>query len=236
MFITNSWCREVLSKVAFNGPLPKDYPAVSIAIRWAYENIPKPQDWFLHTVITPHKQYVDMRNAFHPPNGPKVYDLLLHIWNKGEHGTTPRGYNGDGDLLQKLYDCHDKPDYGHGDHVLGGSSKSLWDHYICARSEVLSLQFRREMFRQHVRQFFDGGARSFVDLGCGNGSYTLEAFGMLQGLEGVGHCIGIDSAEMPVSPIGTNGPLFMRTNVLNNLPNIQCDVVYSGGLFDYFSD
>ncbi len=226
MKITRQWCEEVFHRVAVEGPLPIHYTSVAYAFGWVRSNVEDYKGFIENHVITPHRQYINnqtegyrgiLRQEYLP------YNLLLHIWDK------PRGYNGDGDLLQKMYDCYKLPD-------ANPYVKTRWDHFICARPEMLAVQHRQIMFMEHLALFIKDGARSFVDLGCGTGLYTTYAYHQLMQVsvmgEVVGPVIGVDNDIH----LTEGGPLWMKMNVLKELPAYQCDIAYSGGLFDYFTD
>ncbi len=216
--ITKEWCRDVIYDLPGSGPLPRNYAAVEIALHWIYNNLKNPQEWFEQVVMRCHRKYLIQEGLdFGNEKGRKPYNLMGHIWD------VPRGYYGDGDLLQKMYDCLSISEYE------SVYTKTLWDHYICARPEMLSLQFRRSMFREHIEVFIDKGARSLVDLGCGNGSYAREAWERIP----KGTVLGIDNDTRPANDIGLT---FINQNVLEYVPHRQYDIVYSGGLFDYFND
>jgi hypothetical protein len=235
MKITEAWCKNTLKNIAFLGPHPKDYAAVDLAVYWVHHHISNPQAWFEQVVVTPHRKYVDQRNAAAKPQDRKAYDLLLHVWNKAEYGTLSCGYNGDGSLLQKMYDCLAIPDVDRAGHVKAKRTKSLWDHYFSARLEMLALQFRREIFETQLAKFITHGATSLVDLGCGNGNYTRYAYDYMkaQGLFGETHVVGVDQYPPGITAFG---PRFIQMNVVQALPPGQFDIVYSSGLFDYFTD
>lgn len=94
---------------------------------------------------------------------------------------------------------------------------------------MLSIVERRRIFELYIRRFKQEGLTSLLDLGCGNGEFTLSAKDVMGG-----KVTGVD-----------NDPLLKRTNkrvewlslnVAKDFPTDHYDVVYSGGLFDYFSD
>ena len=216
MKIDRQWCEDLFDRVGAKGPMPKDYVAVCYAFHWVRHNIDDYREFIEKHVIKPHREYLNTHCLF----GFMPYNLICHIWDK------PRGYSGDGDLLQKMYDCFELPD-GH------PYSKTKWDHFICGNPEFLALQHRKTMFREQLDQMIDAGATSFVDLGCGNGWYTEYAWERFV-YTGVpfGTVVGIDHDFPPTR----TGPLWVKANVLKKLPSYQCDIVYCGGLFDYFSD
>jgi SAM-dependent methyltransferase len=223
--ITKEWCRDVMYDLPGSGPLPRQYAAVEIALHWIYNNLQNPQEWFEQVVIRCHRKYLIKHGIdFGQEKGRKPYNLMGHIWN------TPRGYHGDGDLLQKMYDCLGVSEYE------SVYTKTLWDHYFCARPEMLSLQFRRKMFEEQLEQFIDNGARSLVDLGCGNGSFANYAYDRFKERLPTWNVLGIDNDMLPTNPWNSGGPLFIKENVLKYVPERQYDIVYSGGLFDYFND
>jgi hypothetical protein len=222
--ITKEWCRDVIYDLPGSGPLPRQYAAVQIAIHWIYNNLQNPQEWFEQVVMRCHRKYFIRKGLdFGDEKGRKPYNLMGHIWD------TPRGFHGDGDLLQKMYDCMELSQYE------SVYIKTLWDHYITARPEMLALHHRRKMFEEQLEQFIDNGARSLVDLGCGNGSFARYASDQFTQPIRNGYVLGIDNDMKPVN-YGDGGLQFIKDNVLEYVPSRQFDIVYSGGLFDYFND
>lgn len=229
--ITEKWVKQVLNKVAYRGPLPQDYAAVTIAVEWIYNHTANPSEWMYTLVVEPHRRYAEVRDMLANGILRKPYDLLLHIWDK------PRGFNGDGDLLQKMYDCLGIPDYDEDGRPCATHVKSRWDHYISARPEMLSLQHRKHMFEEQLESYINQGATSLIDLGCGNGSYADYAWWKLKAAHPIRHrVVGVDNDRLPNRVWVGDGPLYVKQNVLNDLPKGQFDIVYSGGLFDYFND
>ena len=216
MKIDREWCEKVFHTVAPKGPLVTDYVAVSYAFHWVRHNIDDYRGFIHERVIQPHRYFVESLEYV------QTYNTLLHIWDQ------PRGYSGDGGLLQKMYDCFELPD-GH------PYVKTCWDNFICGKPEFLAVQHRKIMFQEQLDQMIDAGAKSLVDLGCGNGWYTEYAWQRFVNT-GVpfGEVIGIDKEFPP--PTSSPHPLWVEANVLKKLPEYQCDIVYSGGLFDYFTD
>lgn len=235
MKMDQHWCENVMKRVSLAGPLPKDYAEVDLVLSWAAKHLTEAQlkPWIDTNLIAPHYTWIQTRNQTFKG---RTYDLILHIWNKGDVAGLTRGYNGDGDLLQKMYNCMTVPDAHPDDEPSSICSKSLWDHYICSKTEILALKYRRMMFEQHLNTFIIRGARSFLDLGSGNGSYARHAYERLRDLpEAVSDpVVALDKHYLPV--IDGPGPVYMRGDVVTDIPQGQVDIVYSGGLFEYLND
>ncbi len=233
------WSINVLKRACPRGPMPQDYAAVEIAVHWIRHHMDDYQEVFTRFVVNPPREYViayeESREYVNihgesPTRSRPFLNLLLHIYDK------PRGYNGDGDLLTKMYDALALSDYVFTREHLPHYAKNLWDEYICSRPEVLCLQSRREMFESELEVFMKQGGKSLIDLGCGNGAYTRHAFNTLQGpWDNNPHVMGVDNDDI-VSYIPFRGPQWLQMNVCKELPQLHFDIVYAGGLFDYFSD
>jgi SAM-dependent methyltransferase len=232
MKIDQKWVEQVFDSVAAKGPKPKDYVKVCYAFHWVRKNIDDYRGFTEQHVIKPMKAHL----ASHPyASRAHPYNLITHIWDK------PRGYNGDGDLLQKMYDCFELPDADEEAQPRNPYVKTLWDHFICAKPEMLSVQHRKAMFQRQLNRWIQDGASSFVDLGCGNGSYTRYAYKrfveLLPPHWARGSVIGCDlDPQVLTNHSPDNEVLWFQGNLVKTLPEAQCDIVYSGGLFDYFSD
>ena len=81
--------------------------------------------------------------------------------------------------------------------------------------------------------------RSFLDVGCGNGLYSLEL-----ARRGAGKVVGLDIAEVMIDlckrASETQGfddrCTFIQTDLLAYTPESRFDVSFGIGLFDYISD
>lgn len=224
MKIDRRWCEDVIDRVAYTGPLPQHYVPLEYAFEWIRANVEDYRGFMERHVIIPHRRFIESLKIVKP------YNLILHIWDK------PRGYNGDGELLQKMYDCFNLPDANQELQPRNTYVKTNWDNFLCARPEMLSLQNRQLMFKQELERFMGLGAKSFVDLGCGNGLYTNYAYNRLRSrwVDDIGNVIGVDNDGDYVYK--NQGPLWVKMNVTKELPDYQCDIVYAGGLFDYFNN
>jgi hypothetical protein len=219
----NNWASGVLKRVGEVGPSPKDYHEVTLAITWMRHNVKLYKDMMYELVIKPHQLYIEQNLTQGLPEVGQPYNMIFHIYAK------PRGYSGDWDLLQKMYACMsiDNFDPVHG--TATSQYKDRWDNYICALPEMLSLKYRFEMFTTQVQVNLTQGCKSLVDLGCGNGFFTQQGANIL-GLQS--RVLGVDN---DITSAGGN-PAWLKMNVCKTLPTEQFDMVYSSGLFDYFSD
>jgi SAM-dependent methyltransferase len=175
-------------------------------------------------VIKPHQLYLEQHIPPSLLEAGQPYNMIFHIYAK------PRGYSGDWDLLQKMYVCMNIDNF---DPFKGSETsqyKDRWDNYICALPEMLSLKYRFEMFTTQVQDNLKQGCKSLVDLGCGNGFFTRQGANLL-GREC--RVLGVDN---DITSFAKGNPSWLHMNVCKTLPEQQFDMVYSSGLFDYFSD
>jgi cyclopropane fatty-acyl-phospholipid synthase-like methyltransferase len=81
--------------------------------------------------------------------------------------------------------------------------------------------------------------RKFLDVGCGNGMYSLEL-----ARRGAAKVVGIDIAEVMIDLCRTSAReknlddrcTFIQTDLLDYKPEATFDVSFGIGLFDYISD
>ena len=118
----------------------------------------------------------------------------------------------------------------------------IYSHEKSKLSTTLDRVFRKDMYERFVFTIenckpIEG--RTFLDVGCGNGLYTVEL-----GKKGAAHVVGIDISPVMIGRClesarreGMEEQLtFLQTDLLEYEPESDFDVSYGIGLFDYISN
>lgn len=118
----------------------------------------------------------------------------------------------------------------------------IYSHEKSKVSSLLDQVFRKDMYERFVftiRNCAPVEGRSFLDVGCGNGLYSLEL-----AKQGAGKVVGLDISPVMIdrcvksaAQSGLDDRLtFLQTDLLEYKADSQFDVSYGIGLFDYISD
>jgi SAM-dependent methyltransferase len=171
-----------------------------------------------------------------------IWPWLGKSWFMDRSFTKPRGYPGDFELLQSIYDRAPKA------RGLGG----YLDRYILAstlgRAVVFRLKSIREFLEREVAR--RGGKANILNVACGPGREYINDFLAAEAVDVRITCVDNDTAALDyvrdnVAPL-TNSRVdlrFMRYNALRMISgkaNIErfgrSDIIYSVGLCDYIPD
>ena len=118
----------------------------------------------------------------------------------------------------------------------------IYTHRKSPFANKLDQIFRKDMYErytftiEHCEPVKD---RKFLDVGCGNGMYSLEL-----ARRGAAKVIGIDIAEVMIDLCRKSSQeknlddrcTFIQTDLLDYTPETKFDVSFGIGLFDYISD
>ncbi len=118
----------------------------------------------------------------------------------------------------------------------------IYSHEKSKLSTMLDQVFRKDMYERFeftIKHCEPIKGRTFLDVGCGNGLYSVEL-----GKKGAARVQGIDIAEVMVERCkkyaareGLEGRChFLKTDLLEYQPDTTFDVSFGIGLFDYISD
>jgi cyclopropane fatty-acyl-phospholipid synthase-like methyltransferase len=118
----------------------------------------------------------------------------------------------------------------------------IYSHEKSKLSTMLDQVFRKDMYERFVftiKNCEPVEGRSFLDVGCGNGMYSVEL-----GKKGAGRVVGIDISpvmlgrcEESARKEGLQDKVkFLQTDLLEYKPDSDFDVTFGIGLFDYISD
>ncbi|HKY29584.1 MAG TPA: methyltransferase domain-containing protein [Pyrinomonadaceae bacterium] len=120
----------------------------------------------------------------------------------------------------------------------------IYTHKKSGFSNTLDQVFRKDMYQRYeftIENCEPVANRKFLDVGCGNGLYSLEL-----ARRGAGKVVGIDIAEVMVdlckkASVAENLDdrcTFIQTDLLayNNNSHSKFDVSFGIGLFDYIRD
>jgi ubiquinone/menaquinone biosynthesis C-methylase UbiE len=118
----------------------------------------------------------------------------------------------------------------------------IYSHEKSKLSIALDKIFRKDMYERFVFTIENCepvAGRSFLDVGCGNGLYSVEL-----GKKGAGRVVGLDISPVMIGRCQQSAQregledrlTFIQTDLLEYTPDSQFDVSYGIGLFDYISD
>jgi 2-polyprenyl-3-methyl-5-hydroxy-6-metoxy-1,4-benzoquinol methylase len=118
----------------------------------------------------------------------------------------------------------------------------IYSHEKSKLSTMLDQVFRKDMYERFeftMKHCEPVKGRSFLDVGCGNGLYSIEL-----GRKGAARVTGIDIAEVMVERCRQYAAreglekrcTFLKTDLLEYRPDTTFDVSFGIGLFDYISD
>ena len=118
----------------------------------------------------------------------------------------------------------------------------IYTHRKSRFANTLDQIFRKDMYERY--QFTIANCepirnRTFLDVGCGNGLYSLEL-----ARKGAAKVVGIDIAEVMIGLCKqasekenlSDRTAFIQTDLLDYTPESKFDVSFGIGLFDYISD
>ena len=117
--------------------------------------------------------------------------------------------------------------------------QKIYTHKKSRFSNTLDQVFRKDMYQRYeftIENCEPIANRRFLDVGCGNGLYSLEL-----ARRGAAKVVGIDIAEVMVdlckkSSVAQNLDdrcTFIQTDLLEYKPDVNFDVSFGIGLFDY---
>jgi len=120
--------------------------------------------------------------------------------------------------------------------------ESIYTHRKSALSNALDRVFRKDMYDRFVFTIENCEpvrGRTFLDVGCGNGLYSVEL-----GKRGAAQVTGLDISEVMVGRCRASAEregladrlAFHHTDLLAYEPGEKFDVSFGIGLFDYVSD
>jgi extracellular factor (EF) 3-hydroxypalmitic acid methyl ester biosynthesis protein len=207
------YCELIRALVAQGGPERTDYPALdllSFGIQHAVGSSTIQQD-----------DLQEMRRAFG-----EVLSTTSTV-----HGFAylkPHGYAGDYELIDRIYQGYVSPE----------ARLSKWDVYCNQHPTTQAVRNRKEFFKSFVSK--DPGIRTVLNLGSGPGRDIHELFGLLgdRPLEVV--CVDQDADALAHAgrlcrPYAARID-FRQANVLRFRSAEKFDLVFAGGVFDYFDD
>ena len=120
--------------------------------------------------------------------------------------------------------------------------QKIYTHRKSRFANTLDQFFRKDMYERYtftIENCEPIKDRKFLDVGCGNGMYSLEL-----GRKGAAKVVGIDISEVMIDVCRKSSKeqnlsdrcSFIQTDLLDYKPESTFDVSFGIGLFDYISD
>ena len=120
--------------------------------------------------------------------------------------------------------------------------QKIYTHRKSRFANTLDQIFRKDMYERYtftIENCEPIKDRKFLDVGCGNGMYSLEL-----GRKGAAKVVGIDISEVMIDVCRKSSKeqnlsdrcTFIQTDLLDYKPESTFDVSFGIGLFDYISD
>jgi 2-polyprenyl-3-methyl-5-hydroxy-6-metoxy-1,4-benzoquinol methylase len=120
--------------------------------------------------------------------------------------------------------------------------QKIYTHRKSRFANTLDRIFRKDMYERYsftIENCEPIMDRKFLDVGCGNGMYSLEL-----GRKGAAKVVGIDISEVMIDVCLKSSKeqnlsdrcAFIQTDLLDYKPESRFDVSFGIGLFDYISD
>ena len=142
----------------------------------------------------------------------------------------PHGYAGDFEIMDKVYTrwVHPNPKYGR------------WDAFFHYTGAVQAGRYRKHFFKELLQDYRYSGECQVLNLASGPGRDLYEYFTEHDHEQIFIDCIDMDQRAISYAR-NLNEPFrdhlsFIPKNVLLFKPDKQYDLIWSAGLFDYFSD
>jgi ubiquinone/menaquinone biosynthesis C-methylase UbiE len=118
----------------------------------------------------------------------------------------------------------------------------IYSHEKSKLSTMLDQVFRKDMYERFVftiKNCEPVKGRTFLDVGCGNGMYSVDL-----GKKGASRVVGLDISPVMIGRCEESARkenlqdrvTFVQTDLLEYKPDSKFDVSYGIGLFDYISD
>ncbi|MBU1012355.1 MAG: class I SAM-dependent methyltransferase [Bacteroidetes bacterium] len=149
------------------------------------------------------------------------------------HGLSkPFGYAGDYLMIDKIYTYHksDKPEY------------AIWDEYLHQQSAPIAVRNRKEYFKNVIeKKMTDYTTLKLLDVASGPARDLYEVYSKLP-LNKTIHttCIEMDENAIffakGLNHEFLNSIKFVHKNIFKHRESEKYDLIWSAGLFDYFSD
>ena len=189
------------------GPEPSEYDYVVNVPN--LENISLEEESEIHKVLLP---ILDENS------------LLGHTFHK------PHGYAGDFELIDRLYTKWLSPDPSH----------HKWDHLYHTLDAATAVRNRKDYFQEVMHKYKNHSGLKVLNLGSGPCRDLNEFF-----VQNPKQSIQVDCLDMDQSAIDYGSAVcdnymdrieFINKNVFKYKTSKKYDLIWSAGLFDYFSD
>ncbi len=198
------------------GPRPDEYSKMDAWVATLYSGI--------DAGVYPVESLNHVRNLFEP--------LLTLNTMHGWAWTKPHGYPGDFEIIDRFYL----------NYVVADPAVASWDQYWQACSAAKAVRNRKAYFHRvlyELEKAANGKALAVLNVASGPGrdvsEYLQKSAGNIH-FECIDHDANAIAHASNLCRQHSQRVMFRKANVLKFCPEKQYDIVWSAGLFDYFSD
>lgn len=160
-------------------------------------------------------------------------DALSPKTMQGQAYSKPYGYSGDFLVIENIYQKKVTTDVG----------LKNWDVFFHAQKAPIAVQNRKEYFKYYlskIRQRFPEKAINILDIACGPCRDVIEFLEETNDSLIHFHCLDCDKYAIgyasKICGAYSDRITFYNNNVFRFKTDLQFDLIWSGGLFDYFTD
>ncbi|HEV7330196.1 MAG TPA: class I SAM-dependent methyltransferase [Flavisolibacter sp.] len=205
--MSNSYLTALDDAIASHGPKQSEYTIINNAFTNAYT---KNKEEVLSVFSTLRYKV----NAFHQLDSIAGFSFQR-----------PHGYAGDFEMIDRLYT----------EYISADETIERWDRFAQAQPAAKAVRNRKNYFKGLL---LNEPVRSVLNLASGPGRDMKEFYDANPGSKVVVDCVEWDQKAIAfASQLLKQHPVtFTRKNVLRFVPMKNYDLIWSSGLFDYFSD
>lgn len=212
------------------------YKAIEVEVHKIMSDIKSPKDFpLLHTKLEnlktlcdqEHIKFQDIHNYFRQLKPDFVDNTLI-----GHCLTQPYGYAGDFEIIDKFYTNHtsDNQEY------------RVWDQYIQSIHSVKAVRNRKVFFKELVKSLFTNQEEfKILNIASGPARDLCEVYEQTPNSDKIKTtCVDMDPFAIQFGRDVTHKYAakinFVQKNIFKFLTEEKYDLIWSAGLFDYFSD
>jgi extracellular factor (EF) 3-hydroxypalmitic acid methyl ester biosynthesis protein len=195
---------------------------------------PTPEDYYMINSVL---DAIAANNEGENKMPPELYEALKPTMTENTmHGfahSKPHGYSGDFEMIDRIYQLWKSPD----------PKLRRWDEYFHDLAAAKAVRNRKDYFQRMLRNLTkkcNGISSAVLNIGSGPGRDMLEFFESADNPHITIDCVDIDENAIAHAKKLCAKYLdkikFHKRNIFRFRPEEKFDIVWSAGVFDYFTD